>query len=84
MYRTWKYDQASSLKRLEIDPTLRGGICKAMTYEWLKRQLAGLSTTPEIIERSIFRMASMQRAPLGLKGQVVGALVGLVTVNDIS
>src|SRR5690242_19983150 len=66
----WIYSQASSLKRLEIDPGLQSGICMAMTYEWLKRQLAALSTTPDVIDQSIFRMAAMQRAGAGRTGHV--------------
>jgi hypothetical protein len=66
----WVYSQASAMKRRNVDYSLRRGICSGLTYSWLKRKLAGMSTTAEMMDDNIHESASLQRAPLGKTGHV--------------
>jgi hypothetical protein len=60
MGKLWTYSQWPDL--FSPDPDVRDGVCMTMSYYVAKRLLAGLETTPELLNRKIGLFASMQRA----------------------
>jgi hypothetical protein len=60
MRRVFSYHQ--NVAKFIPDPNVREGICLAMSYYVMKRMLAGLTTTPELLARKMGAFTSMQRA----------------------
>lgn len=57
----FKYQQGVQLKEQSEDPQIKAGVCAAMSYDWIKRNLAGIAVTAKTYADVGF-LASQQRA----------------------